>query len=77
MNEEEFVVDLIALEVYDAADDLKDAAENLMYLETNKAQDLSDALASAIRDTAKSLRSLQKTEDKVRDWLKANKENQS
>lgn len=77
MNEEEFVVDLIALEVYDAADDLKDAAENLMYLETNKAQDLSDALASAIRDTTKSLRSLQKTEDKVRDWLKANKENQS
>lgn len=77
MNEEEFVVDLIALEVYDAADDLKDAAENLIHLETNKAQDLSDALASAIHDTVKSLHSLIETEKKVRDWLKANKENQS
>ena len=71
MDEEQFVVDLVALEVYDAADDLKDAAEDLMYLETNDAQVLSDALASAIRETVKSLNSLRETEKKVRDFLQA------
>lgn len=69
MNEEEFVVELVAGEVYEVGDELKDVADMLAYLEVNKAQDLSDALASAIRETVKSLNSLRETEKKVRDFL--------
>lgn len=71
MNEEEFVVELVAGEVYEVGDELKDVADMLAYLEVNKAQDLSDALASAIRETVKSLNSLRETEKKVRDFLQA------
>lgn len=75
MDEEEFVTELVACEVYEVGDELKDVADMLAYLEVNKAQDLSDALASAIRETVKSLNSLRETEKKVRNWLEVNKEN--